>query len=169
MEFGIYSEMQSWEPKPPAQLYRETMEQVENADRLGFDAYSIVEHLFFPKFSASPDPLAFFAAAAQRTSRGGGHPDGRPLRVRRRPGPRLVPDARGGALLGVARALRRVARDPLHCARVRRRAVLLRRDVLQDPGRPHRPATVNPGGFEHWQAIKSQELFAQEVMPHFRG
>ena len=29
--------------------------------------------------------------------------------------------------------------------------------------------TVNPGGFEHWQAIKNQELFAQRVMPHFKA
>jgi hypothetical protein len=27
--------------------------------------------------------------------------------------------------------------------------------------------TVNAGGFEHWQAIKAQELFAARVMPHF--
>jgi hypothetical protein len=24
------------------------------------------------------------------------------------------------------------------------------------------------GGFDHWQAIKTQEIFAHEVMPHFR-
>ena len=29
--------------------------------------------------------------------------------------------------------------------------------------------TVNPGGFDHWQAIKNQELFAHRVMPHFRA
>jgi hypothetical protein len=29
--------------------------------------------------------------------------------------------------------------------------------------------TVNAGGFEHWQAIKAQELFASRVMPHFAG
>ena len=29
--------------------------------------------------------------------------------------------------------------------------------------------TVNPGGAEHWQAIKQQELFARTVMPHFRA
>src|SRR5438067_7287743 len=69
MKFSIYSEMQSWAPKPYAQLYREVMEQIENADRLGFDAYAIIEHFFFPKFSASPDPIAFFSAAAQRTKR----------------------------------------------------------------------------------------------------
>src|SRR5207244_8205527 len=28
--------------------------------------------------------------------------------------------------------------------------------------------TVNPGGAEHWQAIKQQELFAHTVIPHFR-
>jgi alkanesulfonate monooxygenase SsuD/methylene tetrahydromethanopterin reductase-like flavin-dependent oxidoreductase (luciferase family) len=27
--------------------------------------------------------------------------------------------------------------------------------------------TANPGGFEHWKAIKTQELFADRVMPHF--
>jgi len=29
--------------------------------------------------------------------------------------------------------------------------------------------TVNAGGFEHWKAIKAQELFAERVMPHFRA
>ena len=29
--------------------------------------------------------------------------------------------------------------------------------------------TVNPGGMPHWKAIKAQELFADTVMPHFRG
>ena len=67
MKFSIYTEMQWWPGKPVKQLYGEIMEQIENADRLGYDAYAAVEHFFFPKFSASPDPLAFFCAAAQRT------------------------------------------------------------------------------------------------------
>jgi len=29
--------------------------------------------------------------------------------------------------------------------------------------------TVNPGGMEHWKAIKTQELFADLVIPHFAG
>jgi alkanesulfonate monooxygenase SsuD/methylene tetrahydromethanopterin reductase-like flavin-dependent oxidoreductase (luciferase family) len=29
--------------------------------------------------------------------------------------------------------------------------------------------TVNPGGFEHWKAIKTQEIFADRVMPHFQA
>src|SRR2546421_9626627 len=69
MKFSIYSEMQSWPGKPVEQLYGETMEQVVNADRLGYDAYAIIEHFFFDKFSISADPLQLFAAAAQRTSR----------------------------------------------------------------------------------------------------
>ncbi len=69
MKFSIYSEIQSWPGKPWKTMYRETMEQVVNADRLGYDAYSIIEHFFFPKFSISSNPLAFFAACAQRTER----------------------------------------------------------------------------------------------------
>src|SRR5690348_2126200 len=69
MKFSIYSELQWWPGKEPAQVYAEVLEQIENADRLGFDAYSAVEHFFYPKFSAMPDPLALFCAAAQRTRR----------------------------------------------------------------------------------------------------
>ena len=28
--------------------------------------------------------------------------------------------------------------------------------------------TANPGGVEHWKAIKAQELFAKHVIPEFR-
>ena len=28
---------------------------------------------------------------------------------------------------------------------------------------------VNPGGAEHWKAIKAQELFAETIIPRFRG
>ncbi len=69
MKFSIYSELQWWPGKEPAQVYAEVLEQIENADRLGFDTYSAIEHFFFPKFSASPDPIALFAAAAQRAPR----------------------------------------------------------------------------------------------------
>ena len=69
MKFSLYSEMQYWGGKSWAQMYDEVMEQVVNADRLGYDAYGIIEHFCFPKFSISPDPLAFFAACAQRTQR----------------------------------------------------------------------------------------------------
>jgi alkanesulfonate monooxygenase SsuD/methylene tetrahydromethanopterin reductase-like flavin-dependent oxidoreductase (luciferase family) len=69
VKFSIYSEIQWWPGKEPAQVYAEVLEQIENADRLGYDAYAVIEHFFFPKFSASPDPISLFTAAAQRTSR----------------------------------------------------------------------------------------------------
>lgn len=28
---------------------------------------------------------------------------------------------------------------------------------------------MNPGGIEHWKAIKTQELFADRVTPRFRS
>ncbi len=122
MQFSIYSELQWWPGKEPAQVYAEVLEQIENADRVGFDTYSAIEHFFFPKFSASPDPIALFTAAAQRTKRINfrtlvhvlpyhnpmvlasadrerRHPHRRPLRVRRRPRARLDPLARGDRLL----------------------------------------------------------------------
>jgi alkanesulfonate monooxygenase SsuD/methylene tetrahydromethanopterin reductase-like flavin-dependent oxidoreductase (luciferase family) len=67
MKFSLYSEIQSWPGKSPAQLYGEVLEQIANADRLGYDAYAVIEHFFFPKFSISASPLVLFAAAAQRT------------------------------------------------------------------------------------------------------
>ncbi len=67
MRFSIYSELQSWPGKPYSQLYGEVLEQIENADRLGYDAYAAIEHLFFPKFSASANVFGLFGMAAART------------------------------------------------------------------------------------------------------
>ena len=69
MRFSLYSEIQLHPGKSPEQLYAEVLEQIENADRLGFDCYAAIEHFFFPKFSVSAHPTALFAAAAQRTQR----------------------------------------------------------------------------------------------------
>ena len=66
MRFSIYSEIQQHD-QTPEQLYAEVLEQIVNADRLGYDTYAAVEHYFFPKFSISRNPTALFAAAAQRT------------------------------------------------------------------------------------------------------
>ena len=67
MRFGLYSELQCHPWQTAEQVYEEVLEQVVNADRLGFDCYSIIEHPFFEQFGVSPAPLAFFATAAQRT------------------------------------------------------------------------------------------------------
>ena len=67
MKFSLYSEIQHWPGKPVGQLYEEVVEQVVNADRLGFDAYSVIEHFFFPKFSVSANPFALWGICAART------------------------------------------------------------------------------------------------------
>jgi alkanesulfonate monooxygenase SsuD/methylene tetrahydromethanopterin reductase-like flavin-dependent oxidoreductase (luciferase family) len=67
MRFSLYTEIQLHPGKTPEALYGEVLEQIENADRLGYDVYAVIEHFFFPKFSISANPTALFAAAAQRT------------------------------------------------------------------------------------------------------
>ena len=67
MRFSLYSELQLHPGKTAEQLYAEVLEQMVNADRLGYDAYAVIEHYFYPKFSVSTNPTALFAAAAQRT------------------------------------------------------------------------------------------------------
>ena len=67
MRFSIYSEIQLHPNQTAEQLYAEVLEQMVNADRLGYDTYAAIEHFFFPKFSISSNPTALFAAAAQRT------------------------------------------------------------------------------------------------------
>ena len=69
MRFGIYCEMQSPPGKSHSELTWEIFRQIEHADQAGFDVYSIIDHHFFQKFSISTNPLAMFAAAAQRTQR----------------------------------------------------------------------------------------------------
>ena len=69
MRFSLYSEIQLHPGSSPEQLYAEVLEQMVNADRLGYDVYAVIEHFFFPKFSISANPTALFAAAAQRTDR----------------------------------------------------------------------------------------------------
>jgi alkanesulfonate monooxygenase SsuD/methylene tetrahydromethanopterin reductase-like flavin-dependent oxidoreductase (luciferase family) len=69
VRFSLYSEMQLWPGKTPEALYAEVAEQVVNADRLGYDAYAIVEHFFFPRFSVAPDPMSFFSQLAPQTER----------------------------------------------------------------------------------------------------
>lgn len=69
MRFGIYCEMQAPPGKSHYDLTWEIMRQIEHADECGFDVYSVIDHHFFQKFSISANPLAMFAAAAQRTKR----------------------------------------------------------------------------------------------------
>lgn len=69
MRFGIYAEMQTPLRKSHAAMTWEILRQIEHADQVGFDVYSVIDHHFFQEFSISANPLAMFAAAAQLTER----------------------------------------------------------------------------------------------------
>src|SRR5437762_13704876 len=69
MRFGLYAEMQTPLGRSHVETYRDLLRQMEHADQVGFDVYSVIEHHFFQEFSISANPLALFCAAAQRTER----------------------------------------------------------------------------------------------------
>jgi alkanesulfonate monooxygenase SsuD/methylene tetrahydromethanopterin reductase-like flavin-dependent oxidoreductase (luciferase family)/putative sterol carrier protein len=72
VRFGIFYEHQlprPWEEGAEEKLLRDALDQVELADRLGFDYVWEVEHHFLEEYSHSSAPEVFLAAASQRTRR----------------------------------------------------------------------------------------------------
>jgi alkanesulfonate monooxygenase SsuD/methylene tetrahydromethanopterin reductase-like flavin-dependent oxidoreductase (luciferase family) len=72
VKFGVFYEFQvprPWEAESEHRVYKEALEQVELADRLGIDFVWEVEHHFLEEYSHSSAPEVFLAAASQRTSR----------------------------------------------------------------------------------------------------
>ncbi|CAG0949304.1 Limonene 1,2-monooxygenase [Myxococcaceae bacterium] len=72
MKFGIFYEHQlprPWDEGAEERLFREALEQVELADRLGIDYAWEVEHHFLEEYSHSAAPEVFLAACSQRTKR----------------------------------------------------------------------------------------------------
>jgi alkanesulfonate monooxygenase SsuD/methylene tetrahydromethanopterin reductase-like flavin-dependent oxidoreductase (luciferase family) len=72
MRFGIFYEHQlprPWSEDSEASLLGQALEQVELADRVGFDYVWEVEHHFLEEYSHSSAPEVFLAAASQRTER----------------------------------------------------------------------------------------------------
>jgi alkanesulfonate monooxygenase SsuD/methylene tetrahydromethanopterin reductase-like flavin-dependent oxidoreductase (luciferase family) len=72
MKFGIFYEHQlprPWGPDDEHKLLKDALDQVELADRVGFDYVWEVEHHFLEEYSHSSAPEVFLAAASQRTSR----------------------------------------------------------------------------------------------------
>jgi alkanesulfonate monooxygenase SsuD/methylene tetrahydromethanopterin reductase-like flavin-dependent oxidoreductase (luciferase family)/putative sterol carrier protein len=70
MRFGLFYELQvprPWQADAEEKLIREALEQIELADRLGFDSVWEVEHHFLEEYSHSSAPEVFLAAASQRT------------------------------------------------------------------------------------------------------
>ena len=72
MKFGIFYEHQlprPWREGAEQQLFREALDQVELADRIGIDYAWEVEHHFLEEYSHSSAPEVFLAACSQRTRR----------------------------------------------------------------------------------------------------
>ncbi len=72
MKFGLFYEHQlprPWAAGDERRLLMDALEQVELADRLGFDYVWEVEHHFLEEYSHSSAPEVFLAAASQRTQR----------------------------------------------------------------------------------------------------
>jgi alkanesulfonate monooxygenase SsuD/methylene tetrahydromethanopterin reductase-like flavin-dependent oxidoreductase (luciferase family) len=72
MKFGIFYEHQiprPWNDEAEHRIYREALEQVELADRIGIDYAWEVEHHFLEEYSHSSAPEVFLAACSQRTKR----------------------------------------------------------------------------------------------------
>jgi alkanesulfonate monooxygenase SsuD/methylene tetrahydromethanopterin reductase-like flavin-dependent oxidoreductase (luciferase family) len=70
MRFGIFFELQlprPWGEDSERQLFTEALEQIELADRLGFDYAWCVEHHFLEEYSHCSSPELLMAAASQRT------------------------------------------------------------------------------------------------------
>ncbi len=72
MRFGIFYEHQiprPWNDGDERRLFKEALEQVELADRLGIEYAWEVEHHFLEEYSHSSAPEVFLAACSQRTKR----------------------------------------------------------------------------------------------------
>jgi alkanesulfonate monooxygenase SsuD/methylene tetrahydromethanopterin reductase-like flavin-dependent oxidoreductase (luciferase family) len=72
MQFGIFYEHQiprPWNEGDEHKLFKDALDQVELADRLGIDFAWEVEHHFLEEYSHSSAPEVFLAACSQRTKR----------------------------------------------------------------------------------------------------
>ncbi len=70
MKFGIFYEHQlprPWTERGEYELLQNSLDEVELADRLGYDFAWEVEHHFLEEYSHSSAPEVFLAAASQRT------------------------------------------------------------------------------------------------------
>jgi alkanesulfonate monooxygenase SsuD/methylene tetrahydromethanopterin reductase-like flavin-dependent oxidoreductase (luciferase family) len=70
MKFGIFYEHQlprPWDDRSEHRILQEALEQIELADRMGFDVVWEVEHHFLEEYSHSSAPEVFLAAVSQRT------------------------------------------------------------------------------------------------------
>ena len=70
MKFGVFYEHQlprPWTEDAEYRLFHQSLDQIELADRLGYDYAWEVEHHFLEEYSHSAAPEVFLGAASQRT------------------------------------------------------------------------------------------------------
>jgi alkanesulfonate monooxygenase SsuD/methylene tetrahydromethanopterin reductase-like flavin-dependent oxidoreductase (luciferase family) len=70
MRFGLLYEMETprpWNERSEYNIYWQALEQIELADRVGFEYLWEVEHHFLEEYSHSSAPEVFFGAVSQRT------------------------------------------------------------------------------------------------------
>jgi alkanesulfonate monooxygenase SsuD/methylene tetrahydromethanopterin reductase-like flavin-dependent oxidoreductase (luciferase family) len=70
MKFGLFYEHQlprPWDPDSEHRLLKQSLDEIELADRLGYDYAWEVEHHFLEEYSHSSAPEVFLGAASQRT------------------------------------------------------------------------------------------------------
>ncbi|HEV7760268.1 MAG TPA: LLM class flavin-dependent oxidoreductase [Acidimicrobiales bacterium] len=70
MKFGVFYELQlarPWAEDSELRLYNDALDQIELADRLGYDYAWAVEHHFLEEYSHCSAPEVFLGAASQRT------------------------------------------------------------------------------------------------------
>ena len=75
MKFGLFYELQlprpldaeTWDPDAETRLFEEMFEQVELADRLGYDYVFFVEHHFLEEYAHSTSPEIMLAGLARTT------------------------------------------------------------------------------------------------------
>ncbi len=75
MKFGIQYQLNvvrpldrdDWDPDDEHKRFQEALEQIEFADKLGFDYIFETEHHFLEEYSASSAPEVFLGAVSQRT------------------------------------------------------------------------------------------------------
>ncbi|HPU50697.1 MAG TPA: LLM class flavin-dependent oxidoreductase, partial [Burkholderiaceae bacterium] len=65
MKFGIFYELQlprPWEAHSELKLFQDALDQVDLADKLGYDTAWEVEHHFLEEYSHSSSPSVFLGA-----------------------------------------------------------------------------------------------------------
>jgi len=69
VKFDVFYQLPCTSPERESQLYRELIDEVVEAERLGFHGVWLAEAHFLPRFSLMPAPMMLLAAIAERTSR----------------------------------------------------------------------------------------------------